>query len=37
MLEAGNAADLDQLVAASALPEAEARRTVESAARRTER
>jgi hypothetical protein len=34
MAEAGNAADLDQLVAASSLPEAEARRTVASAARK---
>jgi hypothetical protein len=34
MAEAGNAAGLGQLAAASALPEAEARRTVESAARK---
>jgi hypothetical protein len=34
LAEAGNAAGLGQLVAASALPEAEARRTVESAARK---
>jgi hypothetical protein len=33
MTEAGNAAELGRLVAASTLPEAEARRTVESAAR----
>jgi Bifunctional DNA primase/polymerase, N-terminal len=37
MTEAGNTADLDQLVAASTLPEAEARRTVASAARKAER
>jgi Bifunctional DNA primase/polymerase, N-terminal len=34
LAEAGNTADLDQLVAASPLPEAEARRTVASAARK---
>jgi Bifunctional DNA primase/polymerase, N-terminal len=37
MVEAGNTAGLDQLVAASTLAEAEARRTVASAARRAAR